>query len=306
MTNANASPHSVLGLQPGADEASVRASYRRLVMAHHPDISDDKDFANARMAEINDAYRQILAGKDTRGRNTRESEPKTSPFTYDDFDDVMAREARRDAQAEEQRRREAAQSARERAAREQRVTEKARGRAQSAKQTRDDTVQAETPIFMSAAQRSEMNKALELRAKREIYRMVTAQRGGIYPDPASTVSFDPESLPSLHKAQKILVKGRDVEVHLGSRGTSGRNFVAVPRMQRGADGSISATDAIDVLDVALVREGKQSLGLADHGETRSSGSDSNLSDFSISLHFSDERQDLRADILGKSGRIKLR
>jgi DnaJ like chaperone protein len=59
-------PYLVLGLAPTADREEVRRVYRRLVAEHHPDRLIAKgvpeeliDVATARMAAINQAYRQI-------------------------------------------------------------------------------------------------------------------------------------------------------------------------------------------------------------------------------------------------------
>jgi DnaJ like chaperone protein len=62
-------PWMVLGLQPGAAEADIRAAYRRLVREHHPDrhIAEGTPpefirVAEARMATINTAYAALAKG----------------------------------------------------------------------------------------------------------------------------------------------------------------------------------------------------------------------------------------------------
>lgn len=59
-------PHAVLGVPPGASLAEVKAAWRRLARAHHPDrhLADGTPpefirIAETRMAAINDAYRQL-------------------------------------------------------------------------------------------------------------------------------------------------------------------------------------------------------------------------------------------------------
>ncbi|WP_029009592.1 TerB family tellurite resistance protein [Azospirillum halopraeferens] len=62
----NVDPYTALGVPRGADEATVRAAYHRLVREHHPDLliahGLPEEFiaqANERMAAINAAYDQI-------------------------------------------------------------------------------------------------------------------------------------------------------------------------------------------------------------------------------------------------------
>jgi hypothetical protein len=56
-------PHAVLGVQPGASLASVKAAWRSLARANHPDLTGDDPaasrLATRRMAEINDAYEAL-------------------------------------------------------------------------------------------------------------------------------------------------------------------------------------------------------------------------------------------------------
>jgi len=51
-----ASPYSILGVDPGADPADVERAYKRLIKQHHP----DREGGDARRAaEINRAYREL-------------------------------------------------------------------------------------------------------------------------------------------------------------------------------------------------------------------------------------------------------
>ena len=53
-------PHVVLGVDPGATATQIKAAWRRLARAHHPDLTGDDPAASRvatrQMAEINDAY----------------------------------------------------------------------------------------------------------------------------------------------------------------------------------------------------------------------------------------------------------
>ena len=57
---AKRDPHGVLGIEPGASPAQVKAAWRRLARQHHPDLTGDDPeasrIATRQMAEINDAY----------------------------------------------------------------------------------------------------------------------------------------------------------------------------------------------------------------------------------------------------------
>jgi curved DNA-binding protein CbpA len=69
-------PYDVLGVEPGALPAKVKAAWRRLARQHHPDlIGDDPEasrVATRKMAEINEAYAAISRGGAARqGGGTR-------------------------------------------------------------------------------------------------------------------------------------------------------------------------------------------------------------------------------------------
>jgi curved DNA-binding protein CbpA len=82
-------PHDVLGVERGAGMPAVKAAWRRLARAHHPDVSAGDPAAaraaTARMAEINAAY-DVLRQRDAErrsgvrsGRREREAAPGASP-----------------------------------------------------------------------------------------------------------------------------------------------------------------------------------------------------------------------------------
>jgi hypothetical protein len=59
-------PHDVLGVAHGASQATIKAAWRKLARAHHPDVAGtDPAAAKAatrRMAEINRAYEELRIG----------------------------------------------------------------------------------------------------------------------------------------------------------------------------------------------------------------------------------------------------
>lgn len=61
-------PYEVLGVEPGADEETVKKAYRNLVRKYHPDKYVDNplaDLAAEKMKEINKAYDMITKGTAT-------------------------------------------------------------------------------------------------------------------------------------------------------------------------------------------------------------------------------------------------
>ncbi len=60
-------PHEVLGVEPGASQAAIKAAWRRLARENHPDLTGDDPVAarraTRRMAEINAAYERLRADR---------------------------------------------------------------------------------------------------------------------------------------------------------------------------------------------------------------------------------------------------
>src|ERR1700742_1032927 len=63
-------PYEILGVQRTADEAAIRAAYRKLAKKHHPDVNPDKPDAATRFGEISSAY-DLLSDKEKRGKFDR-------------------------------------------------------------------------------------------------------------------------------------------------------------------------------------------------------------------------------------------
>ncbi len=75
-------PHAVLGLQPGASAAAVKAAWRRLARENHPDLNaSDPGAARAatsRMVEINAAYERLRDGGSVERTRTAAREPRSA------------------------------------------------------------------------------------------------------------------------------------------------------------------------------------------------------------------------------------
>ena len=65
---AKRDPRDVLGVEPGASPTQIKAAWRRLARANHPDLTGDDPaasrLATRRMAEINDAYAALTRNAD--------------------------------------------------------------------------------------------------------------------------------------------------------------------------------------------------------------------------------------------------
>jgi DnaJ-class molecular chaperone len=63
-------PYETLGVARTADEATIRAAYRKLAKKHHPDVNPDKPDAAVRFGEIS-AANELLSDKEKRARFDR-------------------------------------------------------------------------------------------------------------------------------------------------------------------------------------------------------------------------------------------
>ncbi len=57
-------PYEILGIQPGADEDTVKKAYRKLAREYHPDKNKDTD-TTEKFKEISKAYKDITNGTDS-------------------------------------------------------------------------------------------------------------------------------------------------------------------------------------------------------------------------------------------------
>lgn len=99
MSSAARDPYAVLGVDPGASDAEIRAAYRRLVKRYHPDHNGGSEESERRFEEVQDAYaraRALRAGGASAG--------SAGPRVADDLDARLAemeRELHRTRQARE-------------------------------------------------------------------------------------------------------------------------------------------------------------------------------------------------------------
>ncbi len=110
-------PYHVLGVDPGATDADVRAAYRRLVLKHHPDHNGGSAESARRFEEVQEAYASVRELRAAGPPPKTQTPPSGSPPPRTGADpDLDARLAKleselRDAHAARERARRAAQEA---------------------------------------------------------------------------------------------------------------------------------------------------------------------------------------------------
>ncbi len=62
--------YAILGVPPTASQAEIRDAYRRLVRHYHPDLNPEREDAEARIKELNEAY-EVLGDPARRARYDR-------------------------------------------------------------------------------------------------------------------------------------------------------------------------------------------------------------------------------------------
>ena len=80
-------PYSVLGVDRRADEGAIKSAFRKLAKRYHPDQNKDDPKAQARFAEVNQAY-EIVGDKEKRARFDRgeiDAEGKERAFAGNPF-----------------------------------------------------------------------------------------------------------------------------------------------------------------------------------------------------------------------------
>ena len=105
-----ADPYKILGVGPGASDDQIRAAYRRLVQANHPDHNEGSVEAARRFEEIQEAYARI---RSLRSSRPVETQPAPNATADPDLEAHLANIERqvRDAHAARERARRAAAEA---------------------------------------------------------------------------------------------------------------------------------------------------------------------------------------------------
>jgi curved DNA-binding protein CbpA len=96
MAASRRDPYTTLGVARSADDAEVRAAYRRLVQLHHPDHNGGSAESARRFEEVQEAYAEVRRLRKSgggapgttgraRSRRTSDARPTSSP-TSDDSD----------------------------------------------------------------------------------------------------------------------------------------------------------------------------------------------------------------------------
>ena len=135
-------------------------------------------------------------------------------------------------------------------------------------------------LVMSDRHMDKMSDTLTKQAKINARARIQAMRSGQQME-------DDEELPGLHKAQKISFEGRCVKVHLGSRGTAGKNFVALPELSQTEDAAVRMVRGVNLVELDLTKDGKQNIPYNVDGLIKGARN------LRLELCFSDQREHLR-------------
>lgn len=96
--------YKILGLKPDATESDVRAAYKRQIKKYHPDTyKGDKNVANEKTMQINQAYR-ILTFKEkptSSSQNAKTKKKKHKFFLFGIFNKIKMLFAKKDKQKTE-------------------------------------------------------------------------------------------------------------------------------------------------------------------------------------------------------------
>lgn len=99
---ARPDPYQTLGVSRSADDAEVRASYRRLVQLHHPDHNGGSAESARRFEEVQEAYAQIRDRRKSGGRaassSRRTSSSSSTSSAPGDDSDIGSRLAAMEAE----------------------------------------------------------------------------------------------------------------------------------------------------------------------------------------------------------------
>lgn len=73
--------YSVLGVKRGSSEKEIKKAYRKLAKQYHPDANPDDPKASEKFIELFTAYENVLADKNGKSRNNRNSRSAGSSTT---------------------------------------------------------------------------------------------------------------------------------------------------------------------------------------------------------------------------------
>jgi curved DNA-binding protein CbpA len=297
----------ILDLQPGATLDEIKASYRRLVKIHHPDLSDDKDAATRRMVEINSAFTFLVnqpggkaANSDAKPSQTSQK-PEPKSF-WDEFCKAQWGETADSVKPAEGD--EIIKQAFQRFGwhlgqpKKAKKTSAKKPSADDGKPKADNAAKApEAPkialklklassslpvdaLAMNEDQIASLTHALVLRVRQEAFALTVKSNDGNYSMFNGSAFVRPDQMPGFHLCDAIRFEGRMLHVHLRSAAQVGRNIIALPHLVQIDDKMIQICETIGIYCLTRDKAGAQTARLS-----LQTGIVKDGRDFAITVHF---------------------
>lgn len=278
--------YQLLGLKSGATAAEVNSAWKKLVRENHPDRSGGSKEANDLLIKINAAHDRFKAGRPRLHSDVPNARPQTTANPFRDFENfdatAQASEPRRRASPQDTAPKQASPSEphkssprrpdkhsqleREIAARQAAAAKFYKQFGSRSAPTQEGSGAPMPPsdsdgieVVPTNGDRGWMKQAIDLRMRQEAYRNVTKARG-IYADPRKAINTNRGDMPGFHAADHVVVKGRQVEIHVAEDAKLGRNFVAMPQIPRLNHNSASLDAGAHIFEFNG-DAGKQSMNL---------------------------------------------
>lgn len=300
----------ILGLRKGATPDEIKASYRRLVRLHHPDVATDKDEATRRMSEINGAFTYLTTTGSERpandgwepesadfwkGKGTFKPRPKDVPLDEDLLREAFikfgwgqrVRGAKGSTQAQQ----------------DQAKADPVEPAPEPSKDLSLKTPCAgtATSAAMNPEQAADLINELIIRARREAFSLTVKQNDGNYSMFNGRAAVRVDQMPGLHTCDAISVDGRTLRIYLRTAAQVGRNIIALPDFVQHGATLIEQLPSVRIVNINRTKPGAQVARLSIETGLIKDGQD-----IAIEVHFGSEASRVLDMIRDKTGYVRFR